>query len=679
MFASGSLPVNLSMHAQCMRKNRHFTHSRRAGGKALGPMINHGHTHSWSLISQCRALINFLLIVVALSSTLPAGEIPSQIQFSGGAINSVIIRNDNQQVAVYGADLSQTDNCKAVLLTHHRRDVVWRAKELIEAGVTALGPAAEMPLLAGVRGFWSSRANNRFHDYQCQTTKVLTQPISVTPVMSGQALEIAGLEFKVLDTPGYTAGSVSYLVTIQGKKVVFVGDLIYGDGKLIDLYSLQDGIKAAAIRGYHGYAARLASLVSSLRMIQDLQPDLLIPARGPVVVNPVAAIESLISKVQAIYLNYLSTNALHWYFKQERMQQCAEAVMGGPVNSVELMPYALHQQAPDWIFEHATSRLLVSDSGAGFLIDCGYQRVIDAVQKQIDTGLIDRVEGIFVTHYHDDHTDMVQAAAERFECPVYCLQEYQDILVNPQAYQMPAMTNQPIKEPRAIQDRGQMNWHEFQFTFHFFPGQALYHGALLVERLNERPVFFIGDSFAPSGIDDYCLLNRNLLGDKGYNLCFRKLREFGKPVWLVNEHIAQVFQFSPSELDYLESRYKQREGLLADLFPWDSPNYGIDERWAEFYPYSIDIGNNSTATLDLRITNHSPHPRRFDVEVRYEDSSVSISQPIQSITIPAGEVGSLPYTIRVAATTGIYPVTASVRTEGMSFEDWTEAIVKVGQ
>ena len=34
---------------------------------------------------------------------------------------------------------------------------------------------------------------------------------------------------------------------------------------------------------------------------------------------------------------------------------------------------------------------------------------------------------------------------------------------------------------------------------------------MLAKKADERPIFFIGDAFAPSGIDDYCVLNRNLV------------------------------------------------------------------------------------------------------------------------------------------------------------------------
>lgn len=151
------------------------------------------------------------------------------------------------------------------------------------------------------------------------------------------------------------------------------------------------------------------------------------------------------------------------------------------------------------------------------------------------------------------------------------------------------MTSNAIKNIKSLPSGETMKWQEFELTFEFFPGQTHYHGALLARRQDERPIFFIGDAFAPSGIDDYCVLNRNLVHKEGgFRLCFQKLRQIDEPFWLVNEHIPYVFEFSDDEMDYLELRYEQRIEILQELFPWDALNYGIDEQWAVFYPYGED-------------------------------------------------------------------------------------------
>ena len=111
-----------------------------------------------------------------------------------------------------------------------------------------------------------------------------------------------------------------------------------------------------------------------------------------------------------------------------------------------------------------------------------------------------------------------------------------------------------------------------------FPGQTLYHGGLLL-RGHGLSVLFGGDLFAPSGLDDYTAGNRNLLGPgKGYRRCLDLLREY-RPDRILNQHQQHAFQFSDEQLDYLEQMLIRREAMLAELLPWEHPNYGTDEGW----------------------------------------------------------------------------------------------------
>lgn len=354
--------------------------------------------------------LTLFCILLASVQVLAAESISSSVTLERGPVNSVLVEQDGKRLAVYGASSEVTPKYELLLLTHHRRDVLCQARTAITAGASAVAPEAERELIEKPTEYWNAFTANRFHDYAQQSTKVLSHPLEIDRwVKEGNAVEWHGLLFDVVETPGYTRGAVSYIATIDDRRMAFTGDLIYGDGQLLDLYSFQDEIPEANIRGYHGYGSRLAQLVTSLRKIADAKPDLIVPARGPIIEQPQVAIEKLITRVQALYRNYLSTNALHWYFKEERMRMCGERVLG-PEADIELMPYSLHEKTPDWVFEHATSRLLISDDGHGFLLDCGYQRVIDAVKTLMTNGLVKQVDGIFVTHYHDDHTDMVQAA-----------------------------------------------------------------------------------------------------------------------------------------------------------------------------------------------------------------------------------------------------------------------------
>ena len=540
-----------------------------------------------------------------------------------------------------------------------------------------VAPLAERDLFEKTREYWTGMAKKRFHYYTQQSTKIFVEPVKVARwVKGGDGVGWEGLRFEVIDTPGFTRGAVSYLASVDGKKVTFTGDLIYGDGKIFDLYSFQDAIPAAKVGGYHGYGGRLADLISSLRKIKAAKPDVIYPARGPVIKNPAAAIDKLIARVQALYRNYLSTNALHWYFKEERMRICGERVLGKGAK-IELMPYCLHVDTPPWILQFSTSRIIMADNGHGFLLDCGGQRQFDFVKDLVKKGLVKKIGGIFVTHTHDDHSQMVKAAAEFFKCPVYATVEYEDVLENPGHYLMPGLTENAVRDVKGMKDGATMKWNEYEFTFRYYPGQMFYHGALLVKRPKARPVFFIGDSFAPSGIDDYCLLNRNLVHpDAGYGRCFKILRELPKDTWLINEHVPHVFRFSDKELTFLETRYAERTKILRELFPWDDPNYGIDERWATFYPYGNIFKPGETREIEVRLSNHSPVKRTFKITPRDHRGAEVLSGP-RSVTLASRADGAVKVKIKAPMEKGVYVITADIDSKGMHFRDWVEAIIEV--
>ena len=613
-----------------------------------------------------------LVISLMLIQLITGAESVKIEQLADG--NSISIGNlkNSDSVHVYRFGKSN-QKVGQLLLTHHRRDVI----AAIPEDALVVAPQKEENLFSNTNDYWKTMSSKRFHYYEQQSTKVLIEPIKVDKwVSEGDVIDSSNIKFQVMETPGFTRGAVSYLAVVDGKRCAFTGDLIYGDGKIFDLYSFQDAIPKAKVGGYHGYGARLADLINSLEKIKAWKPDIIYPARGPVIDNSEKAINKLISRVQALYRNYLSTNALHWYFKEERMRICGERILGKGAK-IDLMPYCLHLDTPDWIIQYSTSRIIVADNGHGFLLDCGGKNQFEYVKDLVAKSVVKQIDGIFVTHTHDDHSQMVKAAAEHFKCPVFATTEYEDVLENPGRYLMPGLTENAIKDVKGMKDGETMKWHEYQFTFRFFPGQMYYHGALLVERPKAKPVFFIGDSFAPSGIDDYCLLNRNLVHpDSGYPRCFKIVRELPKNTWLINQHVPHVFRFSGRELTYLEAQYAKRTKILRDLFPWDDPNYGIDERWATFYPYGNKMKPGEMREVEVRLINHSPTQRIFKITPHGRQGVKVLSKP-DSTKLRSRAEGAVKVKIQAPRVPGVYIITADIESEGMHFREWVETIIEV--
>ncbi|MCH2116808.1 MAG: MBL fold metallo-hydrolase [Pirellulales bacterium] len=626
----------------------------------------------------------FAAVVWLVTSAGTQAKTPGpSIEITQGPVNRVVIRTESQAAAIYGAAEATASEIDWVLLPHHRRDVLWAARPLVEAGVKAVAPAAERELIESPQNFWNDFRQKRFHDYQQQSTKILEKPLAVNRwVKEGDQLDLGGVTLTTLETPGFTRGSVSYATQVDGKKYVFTGDLIAGAGKVLDIYSFQDAIPAAGVRGYHGYGGRFAALLASLEKVKALQPDVLVPARGEVMTHPEQALQSLADRVRALYRSYLSTSALNWYFKEERMGICARRVLGENTD-FSWMAYSAHDETPDWIWVKGTSRLVISETGHSLLIDCGTSAVIDGVKELMNLGVIEKVDGIFVTHYHDDHTDAVEAARKAFACPVYAVENYGDILQHPGNYHMPCLHHTPIEDLVVKQDGDKLPFHEFTLTFRRFPGQTFYHGALLVEHPGQTPVFFIGDAFSPSGMDDYCVLNRNLMhNDDGLLNCLGQIRELGDNYWLINEHISQVFRFSRQELAALEAGFRERAAIVRQLSPWDDENYAVDEQWACLYPYGVHTKPAAIQPFEVKLTNHSPKPRDYRVRFRLPAGAQLMSKnpgsALVARNVPPGGLATLPVKIQLPARPGNYLVRVDVQSDGIDVRDWVESLVTIG-
>ncbi len=607
-------------------------------------------------------------------------QLSDHVSLIPGSINGVVIEKDDAQLVIYGDPSGKIKKADMVLFTHSRRDVVWAGRELVGNGATAVVPESDVERFNNVEQFWNDFTISRFHDYTQQGTKILTKSLKIgRTVKAGENFSWKGIPIEVVDTPGYTRQALSYIIEIDGLKYAFVGDIIYGDGKLFDLYSLQDAVKEASIGGYHGWAGRMGDLIQSLQKVAAKKPDILIPVRGPIIRNPIEAINILIQRLQTVYENYLSISAGKWYF-YNKYDILARRVLD-PDTRVNWMPWAevIKDEPPKWIIPINNSRLIVSEDRSGFLIDCGSRRIVKKVIEYREAGKVTGLEGLFITHYHDDHTNDVAACLGEFNCPVYATGPSVDILKHPERYRLPCLTPNPIHEINIKPEAHKMRWKEFTFTFYDFPGQTIYHDALLVEKDDAEKIFFIGDSFTPSGIDDYCLLNRNILHENaGYLYCLNLLKKIPSDTLLINQHVTEPFRFSNKQIDHMIATLTERKSLLAELFPWDEPNYGVDERWIRFSPYGRKAKAGKTIEISLKAFNHSNVYRKFSVSLNLPAGFDAITTTA-SITVPSQTEKQVDFSIQIGAPVdpGIYILTADVRLNQWNLQRWTEAIIEV--
>lgn len=523
-----------------------------------------------------------------------------------GPINVGILRDGVKALLIDCGDASVAESLKRLgvttvdqlLFTHHHRDQACGAHALASAGTRIWVPAAERACFDRVADYWQA-PKSRWHLYnQHPHHLMLAEPVRVDAVLAdGQQFAWGPAKIRVLSTPGHTDGSISLLVEVDGRRVVFCGDAIYDAGQLWDLHSLQKG---TVTTDYHGFLGARPQLKESLGRIKAAQSEMLVPSHGRIMREPAKAIDLVIERLDACYDKYVAICALRHYFPKMFVEYAGRAGH---------MPIRPGKSVPGCLRHFGTTWVLVSQDKSALVMDCGGEHIVKNLQQMLNKGEIRQIEGLWVTHYHDDHVDGIPAFQKAFVCPCITDRFVADVIANPLAWRLPCISPAKARVDRATCDGESWQWHEFKLTAYHLPGQTLYHSGLFVEGAGLK-MFFGGDSFTMAGIDDYCMHNRDWLGhDVGFDRCIALLERL-RPTHIFNCHVNDAFDFTPEECRFMRANLAERERLYGQLVPWDNVNYGLDEPWARCYPYEQKVSAGSQVTVELVVTNHSAASRK---------------------------------------------------------------------
>ena len=460
-----------------------------------------------------------------------------------GSINVGILRHGDRALLIDFGEGSVLESLHSlgiehvgtVLFTHYHRDQASGAPALLSRETRIGVPATERRWFESVADFWNDPAY-RWHVYDFHPDSLmLALPLGVDLALEpGDTLQWGGARITAFATPGHTDGSLSYLVELERSgRYIFSGDVIYDAGRVWDVYSLQKGTQT---RDYHGFLGARAELLSSLEQLRGLDADAVIPSHGAIMREPSAAINLLREHLEACYTIYAATSALRYYFP---------ALFAEFEGREDFLPRQTTSAFPAFLRHLSTTWLVLSADGAAFALDCSGENVASELAELQRLGTFRTLEGLWISHYHDDHVDGVPALIARFDCPVFADGHVAQVVEHPEAWQLPCLSPAQVHVDHVTQHGETWRWHEFTFTAYHLPGQTLYHGGLLVEGRGQR-ILFAGDSFTPTGIDDYCAGNRNPLGAGiGFDACLALLEEI-KPEIILNAHVDEASLLPPT-------------------------------------------------------------------------------------------------------------------------------------
>ena len=560
-----------------------------------------------------------------------------------------------------------------IVFTHHHRDQACGAHALAEGGATIGVPEGERQLFADPASYWNNDRNLwRVYASFRPHPLTLTEPLRVDEAYAdGYEIRFGAAVIRVLDTPGHTEGSVSYVVEADGRRVVFCGDCIYDEGRVWDVYSLQKGFARGErkIGGYHGFLGDRWRLVESLGRIRDREPRTLVPSHGRVMSEPARAIEALAERFESCYENYVAISALRHYFPELFTDYA-----GRPGQ----MPIRPGIDPPECLRHFGTTWMLVSQTGAALVMDVGSNNIVKQLKTMLEEGQMKRIDALWVTHYHFDHTDGIPRFQQEFDVPCITDRRLAEVLTNPRAWRLPCLAPEAIQVHQPMEDGQSWDWHEFKLTSYFFPGQTLYHAALLAEQEGLR-MLFVGDSHTMAGIDDYCAQNRNFLGrGVGFQYCLALIDKL-RPTHIFNCHVNPAFTFTDEEIRFMRQTLDERERRFGALVPWEHANYGLDPSWVRCFPYTQQVRPGQAVRLEVVLTNHAATAQTTACRAGLPRAWGGTATDWKAAELPAKAEKSVALTFQVPAdaAAGRYIVPVDVRHGPHDLPQFTEALLDV--
>lgn len=518
----------------------------------------------------------------------------------------------------------------AILLTQHRRQYCGGVSYW-DAPVWTTGEEAQ--LLLNADRVWTT-GHGKYHRYECIPDRFSPFVSMKTErvLKDGEVICWRGITITVLEFSALSHGDCAYLVEDDGKKIFFCGGLAMAGGKIWELYSFQKALPD--MMGYHGYLAGLVDWCKGMARVKELAPDIMVPSFGEAEYAPEDCLALLEKRLREYADVYVKGSAVRYYFPEE-FHKGFEVPMG-MTEPPYTCPLGVH---PKWLrrIGETTSYLLTAPSGRAILIDTGDREAIEYVlQKQVE-GSITHLDACWITHAHDDHLNSAWMLVHEFDCDILTTASVAEVCSNPAAWFLPALPDCNLK-CKVMEDGFSWDWEGFRLTAMHLPGQCIAHAGLLVEREGEK-ILLCGDSFAPTGLDDYCAENRNLTGkDRGYDLCVKLLRKYGVKQ-LVNQHQSDPFLYDEAYLAHLETTMADREACLAQLLPGDI-GFGVDPQWLRAWPMEQTVTESSPMRISVQVTSHGDHTVRIHPIIPWAKEEMTAEIHTEGLTSGSVMVGS---------------------------------------
>jgi len=521
-----------------------------------------------------------------------------------------------------------------VLHTHFHRDQCLGTASLRKAGArVAIGKLEEHYLQSAHADDRDDPAERYILNSEISNQGRRGEPFHMPGVdrslSEGEVITWNQYSVKVIDTPGHTEGSVSYLVEVDGKLLCFSGDLIMKGGYVRDFYSMQ---------WIYLQNPGIDSSLVSLDKVSLLQPDLLLPSHGRIINNPTEDLFKLTSRLEELHHQLTIKRAGRWNWS----------------GFVQVSDHVIQDCG-------TTSQLIISESGEVLLFDCGKTFTTERLASVKQKFGIKRVDVIIPSHWHYDHIDGIPALAASEGAEVWVWEKLKEHVEEPENSLTTCWSDTKFKADRVLSEGESFQWGGYDFR--------VYHNPVHMEQQ-------MGLSAVIDGLKFYFTADGSSINREGYMRssihCYNGIstrtgliktaQSFysADPYICLAAHSNGFATHNDTRLDFVEWAVKTTDVITSCLMPGHS-EIGFNPYWATFYPAKSHVHPGGDVQLFLRIINVADQGVPCRIILKGPDD-IEFGEKVVETLIGPGETAEIPVRMHVGkkGRVGTHLITADI-------------------
>ena len=541
-----------------------------------------------------------------------------------GTCNSYVLRDGDAAIVVdCGAgeyvELLEQLGVKQVdwlLFTGHHRELNQGINRIRRAETMVAAPVGEKELLENPIKFrkWFPKLGDQYSVYGASYARPPQYPIHLDKtVADGEVFEWRSWKVRCLSTPGHSPGGMCFLIERDGNVAVISGGLMHDGAKLTNWFDSEWD---------YGFGKGLDALISSVEKLRELRMDLMLPAHGPVIADPIEQLESFQKKLVAFRPQYLRGYQVFNAPPEDRDSISTET----PVTLINRVTPHLYKLSP-MNNPGKNFAMIVSDSGKSLILDCGLfpEETLDQIILGMRQHLgLKSIDAFWISHMHGDHFLLGPTLKRKYGAEAWTLDIIADKCENPRRYDYASMVSaygdgfDGMKIDKRFRDGESIEWEGYRIQVDWMPGQTEF-GCCLWLDIDGKRIAFTGDNLfgnpAKQNENGHeAVVSRNsAIFEEGYLFGSRYLIDL-KPDIVMGSH-SNVMPEPAAFLRRYHAWAKQIIETYQDLLPNNDYEYLFDPYWVSAYPYRVDFTEKRTQTIEITVRNFRSESQRHRIEL----------------------------------------------------------------